>query len=279
MITYDLLRYTYYLILEFMNLDLTGKTAVVCGSTQGLGYASAAELALLGANITLMARNEEKLKEVLQTLDNSKGQTHQYLVADFSDMNNVVEAINRFIDAGNAAHILVNNTGGPEAGAILNATTDEMLQAFNNHLLCNHILTKALVPGMKAAGFGRIINIISTSVKQPIAGLGVSNTIRAAVANWSKTLSLELGSFGITVNNVLPGFTNTTRAAYVIENRVKASGKSKEEVMATLVSEIPAGRIGEPGEFGAVVAFLASPAAAYINGINLPVDGGRLGCL
>ena len=262
-----------------MNLDLTGKTAVVCGSTQGLGYASAAELALLGANITLMARNEEKLKEVLQTLDNSKGQTHQYLVADFSDMNNVVEAINRFIDAGNAAHILVNNTGGPEAGAILNATTDEMLQAFNNHLLCNHILTKALVPGMKAAGFGRIINIISTSVKQPIAGLGVSNTIRAAVANWSKTLSLELGSFGITVNNVLPGFTNTTRAAYVIENRVKASGKSKEEVMATLVSEIPAGRIGEPGEFGAVVAFLASPAAAYINGINLPVDGGRLGCL
>ena len=198
-----------------MNLDLTGKTAVVCGSTQGLGYASAVELALLGANVTLMARNEEKLNEVLQTLDNSKGQTHQYLVADFADMNNVIEAINQFIDAGNAAHILVNNTGGPDGGTILNATTDEMLQAFNNHLLCNHILTKALVPGMKAAGFGRIINIISTSVKQPIAGLGVSNTIRAAVANWSKTLSLELGSFGITVNNVLPGFTNTTRAAYV----------------------------------------------------------------
>lgn len=262
-----------------MNLDLTGKTAVVCGSTQGLGYASAVELALLGANITLMARNEDKLKEVLQTLDNSKGQTHQYLVADFADMNNVIVAINRFIDAGYTAHILVNNTGGPEGGTILNATGDEMLQAFNNHLLCNHILTKALVPGMKTAGFGRIINIISTSVKQPIAGLGVSNTIRAAVANWSKTLSLELGSFGITVNNVLPGFTNTTRAAYVIEKRMQAGGKTKEEVMAALVAEIPAGRIGEPSEFGAVVAFLASPAAAYVNGINLPVDGGRLGCL
>ncbi len=262
-----------------MNLDLTGKTALVGGSTQGLGYATAVELALLGANIVLLARNEEKLKEAVATLDTSRGQQHQFLVADFSDMNNVIVAINNFIDAGSVAHILVNNTGGPDAGTVLNATTEQMLQAFNNHLLCNHILAKALVPGMKANGFGRIINIISTSVKQPIAGLGVSNTIRAAVANWSKTLAAELAPFGITVNNVLPGFTNTARAAYVIGKKAGASGKSEEEILAELVTEIPVGRIAEPSEFAAAVAFLASPAASYITGINLPVDGGRLSCL
>ena len=262
-----------------MNLDLTGKTALVCGSTQGLGYASAVELALLGANIVLMARNEGKLTDTLSKLDSSKGQTHQYLVADFSDPENVKKAIESFIQKKQVAQILVNNTGGPAGGTALDAATNDFLQAFNSHLICNHILVQALVPGMKASGFGRIINIISTSVKQPIAGLGVSNTIRAAVANWSKTLATELGPFGITVNNVLPGFTNTVRATYVIEKKVQATGKSIEDVMAALEAEIPVGRIGEPEEFGAAVAFLASPAAAYINGINLPVDGGRLTCL
>lgn len=262
-----------------MNLDLKGKTALVCGSTQGLGYASAAELALLGANIVLMARNEEKLQAAVKTLDQSKGQSHQYLVADFTDVNIVRAAITEFIAAGNTAQILVNNTGGPAGGAALSASTEAFLQAFNDHLICNHILTQALVPGMKTAGFGRIINIISTSVKQPIQGLGVSNTIRAAVANWSKTLATELGPFGITVNNVLPGFTKTVRADYVIQKKAAESGKSEEQVMKALVAEIPAGRIGDPEEFGAAVAFLASPAAGYINGINLPVDGGRLSCL
>ncbi len=262
-----------------MNLDLKGKTAVVCGSTQGLGYASAVELALLGANVVLMARNEEKLKVAVKTLDVSKQQQHQYLVADFSDPNNVKAAIDQFITAKNTAQILVNNTGGPAGGTALAATTEAFLAAFNNHLICNHILVQAIVPGMKSAGFGRIINIISTSVKQPIQGLGVSNTIRAAVANWSKTLATELGPFGITVNNVLPGFTKTVRADYVIEKKSKDTGKTQDEVMAELVAEIPVGRIGQPEEFGAAVAFLCSPAAAYINGINLPVDGGRLSCL
>ena len=261
-----------------MNLDLTNKTALVCGSTQGLGYASAAELALLGCHVVLMARNEEKLKEAVNTLDNSKGQQHQYLVADFTNTNTVKSAIEGFIKS-NTIHILVNNTGGPPGGAALTAKAEDFLTAFNNHLINNHNLTQAVVPGMKAAGFGRIINIISTSVKNPIAGLGVSNTIRAAVANWSKTLATELGPFGITVNNVLPGFTKTVRADYVIASKAKAANISEEEVMKQLVAEIPAGRIGEPGEFGAAVAFLCSPAAAYINGINLPVDGGRLGCL
>jgi 3-oxoacyl-[acyl-carrier protein] reductase len=259
-----------------MNLNLIGKTAVVCGSTQGLGLASAVELALLGANIVLMARNEEKLKNTLPKLDNSKGQTHSYLVADFADTAQVKKAIESFVADNRVAHILVNNTGGPAGGTALNANETEFLQAFNSHLICNHVLVQALVPGMKQAGFGRIINVISTSVKQPLQGLGVSNTIRAAVANWSKTLSFELGSFGITVNNVLPGFTQTVRADYVIEKKAADSGLSAAEVLAALEKEIPVGRIGQPEEFGAAVAFLASPAAAYINGINLPVDGGRL---
>ncbi|MEO6671653.1 MAG: SDR family oxidoreductase [Ferruginibacter sp.] len=262
-----------------MNLDLSGKTAIVCGSTQGLGLASAVELALLGANVVLVARNEEKLQSSIRSLDISRQQTHGYLIADFSDVNNVIAAINSFLDAGKIAHILINNTGGPAGGTTLNATVDEFLQAFNNHLLCNHILAKALIPGMKAAGFGRIINIISTSVKQPIPGLAVSNTIRGAVANWSKTLATEVAPFGITVNNVLPGFTKTVRADYVIKKRSADSGKTEEQVLKELEAEIPVGRIGKPEEFGAAVAFLCSPAAAYITGINLPVDGGRLSCL
>lgn len=261
-----------------MNLDLSKKTALVCGSTQGLGYASAVELALLGCNIVLMARNEDKLKEVLKTLDQTKEQQHQYLVADFSDVNAVKSSIDGYVKT-NSIHILVNNTGGPPGGAALTAKPEDFLSAFNNHLINNHNLTQAVVPGMKAAGFGRIINIISTSVKNPIAGLGVSNTIRAAVANWAKTLATELGPFGITVNNVLPGFTKTVRADYVISAKAKANNITEEEVLKQLVAEIPAGRIGRPQEFGAAVAFLCSPAAGYINGINLPVDGGRLGCL
>lgn len=260
-----------------MNLNLTGKTALVCGSTQGLGYASAVELALLGCNVILFARNEESLKAAVASLPNNN-QQHQYLVADFTDTAAVKNTIDAFVE-NNTIHILINNTGGPAGGPALTAKPEEFLQTFNNHLINNHNLTQAVVPGMKAAGFGRIVNIISTSVKIPLAGLGVSNTIRGAVASWAKTLATELGSFGITVNNVLPGFTQTSRADYVIGKKAADSGKTPEAVLAALVQEIPAGRIGKPEEFGAAVAFLCSPAAAYINGINLPVDGGKLGCL
>ncbi|MFZ1527250.1 MAG: SDR family oxidoreductase [Ferruginibacter sp.] len=262
-----------------MNLSLSGKTALVCGSTQGLGYACAAELALLGADIVLMARNEEKLAAAVLTLDTSKKQEHSFIVADFTHPQQVKEAIENYLEKKSSIQILVNNTGGPAGGTALDAPVDEFRQAFNAHLVCNHILVQALVPGMKIDGYGRIVNIISTSVKQPIAGLGVSNTIRAAVANWSKTLAGELGGFGITVNNVLPGFTKTIRADYVVKKKAETSGKTEEQVMNELLAEIPVGRIGRPEEFGAAVAFLCSPAAGYINGINLPVDGGRLGTL
>ena len=262
-----------------MNLDLSGKKAIVCGSSQGIGFACAVELALLGADIILFARNEEKLKEVLKDLPKNAKQNHSFLVADFSNPENLKSVIYNVISEGRKAQILINNTGGPAGGPITEATDEQFLSAFNQHLICNHILVSALLPGMKEAGFGRIVNIISTSVKQPIKGLGVSNTIRAAVANWSKTLSFEVGEFGITVNNVLPGFTNTQRASYIIENKVKKTGNSSEEIMQELVSEIPANRIGNPDEIAAAVAFLCSPAASYINGINLPVDGGRTSCL
>lgn len=262
-----------------MNLDLSGKHALVCGSSQGLGLASAIELSLLGAQVTLVARNEERLKEALLKLDHTRGQKHDYLVADFSNPDAMKSIIESQVKAGNQYDILVNNTGGPAGGKAIDATTDAFIHAFQSHLLCNHILVQAIAPGMKEKKFGRIINVISTSVKQPIPGLGVSNTIRAAVANWSKTLSAELAPFGITVNNVLPGFTQTVRADYIVQKKSSDSGKSPEQIMEELVKEIPAGRIGQPEEFGAAVAFLCSPAAAYINGINLPVDGGRTGCL
>lgn len=255
-------------------MNLSGKSAVVCGSTQGIGKASALELALLGASVTLIARNESKLKDVVKELKTLSGQHHQYLVADFDSPESLKETVENF--AGRyAVHILVNNTGGPPAGLAIDASTDEYLKAFRSHLICNQILVQAFVDGMKMHRYGRIINIISTSVKTPIRGLGVSNTIRGAVANWSKTLSVELAPFGITVNNVLPGATMTQRLQSVLEEKAEKTGKSFDELKSEMIAEIPAGRISEPQEVAAVVAFLASPAAGYINGINVPVDGGR----
>lgn len=262
-----------------MNLDITGKKAIVCGSTQGLGFASAVELALLGAEVTLMARDEKKLKEAIKKLDTSSEQRHTYIVADFRFPEVVENSITDYMANTNTVNILVNNTGGPKGGNAIDATPEEFLQAFNSHLICNHILTKAVLPSMKASGYGRIVNIISTSVKEPIPGLAVSNTIRAAVASWSKTLAGELGKFGITVNNVLPGYTRTARYDAIVKNNVAVSQKSKEEIERDFLAKIPLRKIGTPEEFGAAVAFLCSPAASYITGINLPVDGGRLACL
>lgn len=263
-----------------MNLNLTSKNALVCGSSKGIGKASAIELALLGANITLVARNEAKLKETLQQLDVSNNQQHDYVVIDFSDYKNVETAIQQLLQQRNEPyHILVNNTGGPAGGLAIDAETTAFLQAFNNHLLCNHVITKAVVDGMKQAGYGRIINIISTSVKQPLHGLGVSNTIRGAVANWAKTLANELGKFGITVNNVLPGATSTDRMQEILESKSVKTSLSVDMVASAMKEEIPLGRFAEPHEVAAAVAFLATPAAAYVNGINVPVDGGRTGSL
>jgi 3-oxoacyl-[acyl-carrier protein] reductase len=258
-----------------MNMSLLGKRALVCGSTQGLGKACALELALLGASITLVARNEESLKRTRSELDTSNNQHHSFIVADFSNVNQVQQRVTEFVKNAPPIHILVNNTGGPKGGPIVDAELQEFTRAFSSHLLCNHILVQAVVGGMKAEGYGRIINIVSTSVKQPIAGLGVSNTVRGAVASWAKTLAGELAPFGITVNNVLPGMTKTTRLDSLIKAKSEKSGKSVDQITNEMIAEIPAGRFAMPEEFAAAVAFLATPAASYINGINLPVDGGR----
>lgn len=260
-----------------MDLSLTGKRAVVCGSSQGIGKAAAVELAMLGASVTLIARNEARLKAVLSELSRYPGR-HDYQIADF-DQPGQVQAQAQALAARETVHILVNNTGGPPPGPAIDARAEDFVKAFTAHLLCNQVLTQAFAEGMKKAGYGRIINIISTSVKIPIRGLGVSNTIRGAVANWSKTLSVELGPFGITVNNVLPGATQTSRFDAVIQGKAEKTGKSAEVLTREMISEIPAARIAAPEEVAAAVAFLASPAAAYINGINLPVDGGRTGSL
>ncbi len=257
-----------------MDLSLSGKRALVCGSTAGIGRAAAVELARLGAELTLVARDETKLKAVARELPAEQGQKHAWIVADLSDPDAAGRAVTQA--AGSPRwHILVNNTGGPPGGAMIDATPEQLDAAFRSLLVTAHVLTRALVPGMKEAKYGRIINITSTSVKQPIPNLGLSNAVRAAVANWAKSLSQELGPFGITVNNVLPGYTDTERMTELFKGRSAKTGKSLDSIRADTIAAIPAGRLGRPDEIGAAVAFLATPAAAYINGINLPVDGGR----
>ncbi|MEO8199657.1 MAG: SDR family oxidoreductase [Gemmatimonadota bacterium] len=259
---------------------LAGRRALVGGSTQGIGRACAYELARAGAQVILLARNQAELEKVRADLPNATSdRPHTFLVADFSRPDTVRGVVSEYIDRSGPVHILVNNTGGPPGGLALEATAEQFLAAFSAHLLCNQFLSQVLIPGMRSAGYGRIINIISTSVKQPIKGLGVSNTIRGAVANWAKTLAGEVGSFGITVNNVLPGATLTGRHHALIAARSRASGMPAEEIERSLKADIPMGRFAEPEEIAAAVVFLASPAAGYITGINLPVDGGRTGSL
>lgn len=260
-----------------MNISLEGKTAVVCGSTGGIGKAIAIAMAEAGARIILLARNEAKMQQLLSELANLENK-HSCFVADFNDKNSV-ELAAKTISENNNVDILVNNTGGPAAGQAQNANVDEFISAFNNHLINNHILATAFIKGMKQKHWGRIINVISTSVKLPLPNLGVSNTIRGAVANWSKTLANELAADGITVNNILPGATATDRLKSIIENKSKNTGKSVEEITNEMLHEIPAKRFGKPEEPANAAVFIASDFASYITGTNIVVDGGRTGNL
>jgi 3-oxoacyl-[acyl-carrier protein] reductase len=264
-----------------ITLDLKGKKALVCGASDGIGKSTAETLAKAGCNVVLFARNENKLKQVLQHLPVSvSGQKHDYLVADFNHPEDVLKIAGQYIEQNKVNfHILVNNSGGPPAGPITKAKIEDFRLAFERHLIVNQLLAGMLLEGMKKERYGRIINIISTSVKQPLPNLGVSNTIRGAVASWAKTWANEVAQFGITVNNVLPGATLTSRLKDIIATKAQATGKSVEEIESEMLNEIPAGRFAQPDEIAFAVAFLASPQAAYINGVNLPVDGGRTGCL
>jgi 3-oxoacyl-[acyl-carrier protein] reductase len=257
-----------------MNISLKNKTAVICGSSQGIGLAAAKELALNGANCILLARNPEALQKAVAELSVSRDQHHEWLAADFSDSQLVEEAIKKIV-IRQRVQILINNTGGPKAGPVIEAPVEAFEQAFKQHLINNQILVQTVVPGMKDTGYGRIINIISTSVKTPLANLGVSNTIRLAVASWAKTLANEIGQFNITVNNLLPGLTQTQRLDELVKHSASAAKKDQEMVESQLKESIPMKRFGNPDEIANVIAFLASPAASYVNGTNIAVDGGR----
>jgi len=258
-----------------MNLDLTGRHALVCGASQGIGRATAIELAQLGADVTVLARNEARLQDLVAALPRLReDQRHGYVAADMTD----AAQLRARIEAVASAHpiqIVVNNTGGPPGGRASDATTGAFLEAFNQHLIAAQSVLQATLPGMQAAGYGRIVNVISTSVKEPIRNLGVSNTVRGAVASWAKTLAGELGGHGITVNNVLPGYTRTGRLDQILADRVSATGREERDIVQGMLASVPAGRFAEPAEIAQVVAFLASPAAGYVNGVNVPVDGGR----
>jgi len=261
-----------------MNLSLQGKNALICGGSQGIGLAVAEELALMGASCILLARSEENLRTATGSLDTKLQQSHRYYAVDFNNTESLQSLLEE-ITAASPIHILINNSGGPAAGPIVDASPEQFLQAFQQHLITNHLLTKAVMEGMKKEGYGRIINIISTSVKIPLKNLGVSNTIRGAVASWAKTMSNELGPFGITVNNVLPGFTKTQRLETLIQNTAKKGNVLVDLVEKNMIEEVPARRFGEPAEIAAVAAFLATPAASYVNGTSIPVDGGRTGSI
>jgi 3-oxoacyl-[acyl-carrier protein] reductase len=258
-----------------MNLDLTNRHALVCGGSQGIGRAAAIELAQLGANVTVLSRSRDALEKTVAELPKKNPtQCHDAIDVDMNDPAALQSKVAALASV-HPIHILVNNSGGPPGGSAHSAKVEEYIAAFQQHLIANQTIVQAVLPGMRDAGYGRIVNVISTSVKEPIKNLGVSNTIRGAVASWAKTLATELGSFGITVNNVLPGYTKTQRLEQILGDRVKATHQDEAAVAKTMLATVPAGRFADASEIAAVIAFLASPAAGYVNGINVPVDGGR----
>lgn len=244
-------------------IDLEGKRALVCGGTSGIGKATVASLKENGAEVVILSRS-------------ASGENT--ISCDLEDLDTLTILVNKEIKENGNFEILINNSGGPPSGPLIDATPADFEKAFLRHVLASQTLVQLVLPGMKASQYGRIINIISTSVKEPIPGLGVSNTIRGAMASWSKTLSKELPP-SVTINNVLPGFTNTERLTELKETLSKQKGISQEEVEMAWLSTVPEGRLAEPSELGKVVAFLSSPAASFVRGTSIPVDGGRTGSI
>lgn len=258
-----------------MDLDLSGRNALVCGASQGIGQAAAVALASLGANVTILARNHSKLAALRPVLMQAGARETHAIAADLDDRADLETKVRAHIEANGPVHILINNTGGPAGGPLLDAKPDDFLKAYGRHLLASHLLAQLTVPGMKEAGYGRIVNVLSSSVREPITGLGVSNTIRATMASWAKTLSKELPP-GITVNSILPGYIDTERLTQLSTDMGLRSGKGANAIRQNWIDATPEGRLGKAEELGAAIAFLCSPAASFIRGIVMPVDGGRL---
>ena len=256
-------------------MQLQGKTALVCGGSDGLGYGAAAELAKAGSKLILVGRSATKLENKKQAIDAINGLDNLTLELDFNDLEKVAQTITDLAEVL-PIHILINNCGGPAPGKLIDAELEALRMAFGQHVLARHLISKKLIPNMIASGYGRIINIISTSVRQPIMGLGVSNTIRGAMASWSKTLALELAETGITVNNILPGTTKTGRLDNIINAKRKKLDLTEEEARNMMLAQIPMNRFAEVEEISRSILFLASPASSYITGVNLQVDGGKI---
>jgi 3-oxoacyl-[acyl-carrier protein] reductase len=258
-----------------VDLDLKGRHALVCGASQGIGKAAALELASLGCTVTLLARSPDKLAALRPILQRAGARETHMLVADLDDRAGLERAVKDHVAKVGPIHILLNNTGGPPSGPLLEAKDEDFLKPYGRHLLASHLLVQILAPGMKEAGYGRIVNVLSSSVREPIQGLGVSNTIRATMASWAKTLSRELPP-GITINSILPGYVDTERLTELSTQMGLRSGKGSNAVRQGWTDATPEGRLGRPEELGAVIAFLCSPAASFVRGVVLPVDGGRL---
>ena len=251
---------------------LAGRRALVCGASGGIGWEAALTLARSGAHVIGLARRAERLDELVATIEAGGGHARA-CAADLDDHATLAASVGALLEDG-PIHVLVNNATGPASGPLVEATSEAFLGGIQRHVLASQLLVQRLLPGMAGSRYGRIINIISTSVREPILNLGVSNTVRGAMAGWSKTLALELPPT-VTINNVLPGFTETPRLASLADQLASARGTDAATVTAGWLAEVPAGRLGHPAETAAAVAFLASPAAAYIRGVSLAVDGGR----
>ena len=258
-----------------MRIDLSfeGKHALVCGASDGIGRAIAKGLAAHGAQLTLLARRREKLEAVAAELKQAGAMSVRVLAFDLDDRTELVTTVQSLISEHGPVHILVNNSGGPSPGPILEATPEQFQQGLGRHLFASQQLLKAVLPGMREAGFGRILNVISTSVREPIPNLGVSNTVRGAMAAWAKTVAGELPP-GITINNLLPGQFDTDRIASLFASRATAEGRDAAELRAEAEARNPCGRIGYIKEFGQACAYLCSAHSGYVVGQNLLIDGG-----
>ena len=256
-----------------MKIDLTGKKALVGGSSKGIGLGIATELANSGASVCLMARNESRLKQIVDQLPNSSN--HSYLVVDFSKFGDYKIKIEKYVK-NNQVDILINNTQGPPAGNSLSKNIDSYQEAFD--LLFKSVVhtSSLVIPGMQKNKWGRIINVTSVSVKEPLNYLVLSNSIRSAVVAWAKSLSVDLGPHGITVNSILTGYFDTERIKELNKEKSKSLNISETEVLEKMKSLVPASRLGRPEEYGYLISFLSSDNAAYINGASIPIDGGLL---